>query len=334
MDFPAGTAVEDGDTIPVPGAKYLIDFNAETGEYAFSEVTIYETMGLIGDATPLNSWDVDVDMERSATDSSEWSLRIILNDGEAKFRANDTWEVNWGGNVFPTGVATLGAFVNIPITAGEYLISFNSFSGAYNFEKLVVYDTMGIVGNASPNESWDNDVYLNKSPDDENMWTLASIAVFNFDQGGQTDGGVKFRANSGWDKNWGAGDWPSGVGTQDGDNIPTVAGTYGVTFNDVTGEYAFGDPLTSTNELLKPSQITAYPNPATGALFVDFDEVQVSGKMNLNVYDMHGKLLLTNTQAASQHMKIDISTLPTGNYTLQITGENMIVGKRFTVIEK
>jgi hypothetical protein len=39
--------------------------------------------------------------------------------------------------------------------------------------------------------------------------------------------------------NWGSAIFPSGTGVQDGSNIPTLAGTYFVTFNSGTGEYSF-----------------------------------------------------------------------------------------------
>ena len=54
-----------------------------------------------------------------------------------------------------------------------------------------------------------------------------------------TDGAVKFRAQDDWAINWGATDFPSGVGTQNGDNIPVSAGTYTIKFNVKTGAYSF-----------------------------------------------------------------------------------------------
>ncbi len=332
-DFPEGTAAVDGDTIQIPAGKYLIELNTNTGAYSFQAVTIYETIGIIGTASPLSNWDEDVDMERSSTDSSVWTLRTDLNDGELKFRANNNWDVNWGGTDFPTGTGSLGSFTNIPITAGEYFITFNSFTLEYEFRELIVYDTVGIVGNASPTESWDIDTYLEKSAADENIWTLQSATIYDFDHNETADGGVKFRVNSAWDVNWGSADWPTGMGTQDGANIRTVAGTYGITLNSATGEYAFGDPLTSTEDLLKPSQIEVFPNPATNMLNIDFTDVQVKGTMTFQVFDMKGQLLMTREQAAAKQMQLNVSSLPTGNYTLQVLGENLIVGKRFAIVE-
>jgi hypothetical protein len=83
--------------------------------------------------------------------------------------------------------------------------------------------------------SWDVDVELTKDAADENLWKLASVDL--------VDGEIKFRAEHAWTVNWGSTDWPTGVGTQDGPNIPSSAGTYGVTLNSASGEYAFGDPI-------------------------------------------------------------------------------------------
>jgi hypothetical protein len=54
-----------------------------------------------------------------------------------------------------------------------------------------------------------------------------------------TDGVTKFRADDGWDVNWGASDFPGGIGAAGGPDIPTKGGTYFVTFNTGTGEYYF-----------------------------------------------------------------------------------------------
>ncbi len=54
-----------------------------------------------------------------------------------------------------------------------------------------------------------------------------------------TDTELKFAANGAWTVNWGGAAFPVGIGTQNGANIPVVAGTYDVIFNDILGEYYF-----------------------------------------------------------------------------------------------
>src|SRR4029078_2528840 len=130
--------------------------------------------------------------------------------GELKFRANHDWTVNWGSGDFPAGVGVQDG-PNIPVTAGEYNITFSSFTGAYNFQLLIIPNRVGLVGSGTPTASWDVDYFLTQDPNDENLWTYNSIDL---------NGDVKFRADSAWTVNWGSTDFPAGVGVQDGPNIP------------------------------------------------------------------------------------------------------------------
>ena len=50
---------------------------------------------------------------------------------------------------------------------------------------------------------------------------------------------LKFAADGAWSINWGAEAFPLGIGVGNGPNIPVVAGTYDVIFNDLLGEYYF-----------------------------------------------------------------------------------------------
>jgi hypothetical protein len=53
-------------------------------------------------------------------------------------------------------------------------------------------------------------------------------------------GEVKFRVNNNWRVNWGSSLFPEGIGMPNGADIPiSTAGTYIITFNDITGDYAF-----------------------------------------------------------------------------------------------
>jgi hypothetical protein len=320
-DFPTGTATEGGPEIPVTAGNWYVVFNTATGEYTFNINEIYETVGIIGSATP-GGWDTDTDMERSPTDSSLWTLRIVLIDGEAKFRANNTWDVNWGSGDFPSGIATRDG-ANIPITAGEYVVTFNSLTGAYDFRLLVVFDRIGLVGSGTPLMSWDVDFFLTQDPNDENIWYYPSITL---------DGDVKFRADSNWTVNWGAVDFPVGIGTQDGPNIPATAGTYGIVFNSATGEYSFEDPL-ATKDILNPSAVNVYPNPVTDDLQIDLSGVNMTGDIHLNVFDMNGKLVLSTVKPGNTHLELGVQTIQSGYYTLQISNDRYIIGKKFVIVK-
>lgn len=78
-------------------------------------------------------------------------------------------------------------------------------------------------------------------------------------------GPVKFRAGNSWTTNWGDSsvpNWKVGIGTQDGKNIPVVAGKYDVSFNVQTAAFVFSNPTVAPpNNFVKLSlQGTATTN--------------------------------------------------------------------------
>jgi len=107
---------------------------AEEADYAISldlsHPNLYtytcQRWGVIGDATP-GGWGSDTNMTWDAVNSV---LKVTLNltVGAFKFRANDDWAVNLGGNL--TGLTQDGA--NIPITvAGNYTITLDVSKAVY-----------------------------------------------------------------------------------------------------------------------------------------------------------------------------------------------------------
>jgi hypothetical protein len=106
---------------------YDISFNRITGAYNF--VLKIPLIGILGSA--LNGWNDDIDMQ--TTDGINYTLNNYhFNDGEVKFRQDDSWSVNWGNTDFPFGYGISGG-PNIPISNGDYNVSFNRFTGQYYF---------------------------------------------------------------------------------------------------------------------------------------------------------------------------------------------------------
>lgn len=100
----------------------------------FEVIADFASVGIIGSATP-GGWDSDTDMTRDSGNPAIWVINsIVLTNGEAKFRANDAWTVNWGGNTFPNGTGTQDG-PNIPVVAGTYKVTINITNGAYTFVK-------------------------------------------------------------------------------------------------------------------------------------------------------------------------------------------------------
>lgn len=122
---------------------------------------------------------------------------------------------------------------------GFYTISMNTATGEFSFTPYtgatpVVHSSMNMPSDYC---SWavDDPAFSmnNLNPTKENHdWVLRSV-TFEF------DGQLKFAADEGWTYNWGAEEFPYGIGVQNGLNIPVKAGTYDVFFNDLTGHYNF-----------------------------------------------------------------------------------------------
>jgi glycosidase len=234
-DFPSGVAALDGPNIPVPASNYNITFNSLTGEYSLVSTVSYATVGIIGSATP-GGWDASTAMQPTENDHHQWNITMLLEAGEAKFRADNAWDVNWGNTDYPNGVAYENG-PNVAIAnAGYYTVEFNSLTGAYNFIELAPteYATIGIIGSATAN-GWSASTPMTQDAVDSHIWTLTGI--------GLNTGEVKFRANDSWDVNWGALDFPAGTATQGGPNIPVPAASYNISFNDVTGAYTFEEVI-------------------------------------------------------------------------------------------
>jgi len=96
--------------------------------YDASAAVTYPTIGIVGSSTA-GGWDASTAMVKSSFDPHIWSLGVTsLNDGEMKFRANNAWDVSWGGKTPFVGVNTGD---NIPVAKSKYLIYFNDLDGSY-----------------------------------------------------------------------------------------------------------------------------------------------------------------------------------------------------------
>ena len=98
----------------------------------FTSVVVFsyaQTISIIGTFT---NWSTDVNM--SSIDNTNWTLTYTFTVTEQlKFRQNASWTVNWGNSGFPSGTGVQDG-PNIQVPAGEYNITFNSATGAYNFQ--------------------------------------------------------------------------------------------------------------------------------------------------------------------------------------------------------
>lgn len=96
---------------------------------------------------------------------------------------------------------------------------------------------------------WSYDCYMLRNHNDPDLWTVSIALTLASDLTDPPDYiiDMKFRENSMCDTNWGSLDFPSGIASQEGPNIPVILHNdvettiYDVTFNCRTGEYTFVD---------------------------------------------------------------------------------------------
>jgi hypothetical protein len=135
--YPSGYGTGGGPNIAIPtNGTYFVYFNDATGEYLFGPAAnkdAFAALGIIGSATD-GGWDSDTDLTKNPANPFKWSKIITITDGEAKFRADDDWAVNWGASAFPGGIGILNG-ANIAAGGGTYFITFNTLTGEYFFLK-------------------------------------------------------------------------------------------------------------------------------------------------------------------------------------------------------
>lgn len=110
-------------TVDTAGLSYTLEPIADPS-------TNYSNVSIIG--TVNGNFDVDTQLTKSTFDPHLWTGKsVTLKSGEFKFRANNAWDVNWGGDSEFFGTATMGGG-NIPLAAEWiYDVYFNDVSGSY-----------------------------------------------------------------------------------------------------------------------------------------------------------------------------------------------------------
>ena len=92
-DDASGTLAEGGDNIMVTPGFYYAEINLADLTYKLTPIT---TIGIVGPAQA-GGWGDDTDMTYNP-ETRAWEVTIDLAADEYKFRANDGWDINWGGS--------------------------------------------------------------------------------------------------------------------------------------------------------------------------------------------------------------------------------------------
>jgi hypothetical protein len=140
------------------------------------------------------------------------------------------------GDASTSGVLGGSGAICAPEADVYYTFTADFANNTYTWTKLAnqspaTYNKIGLIGDFN---SWGGDEELTQVT--PHNWMVSDFTV-------TSTGSVKFRANGGWDVNWGAAVDLStvnyGVGVSNGDNMTIAPGTYDVYFNDITGEFVF-----------------------------------------------------------------------------------------------
>ena len=112
-----GTLIDDGGSgnILVEPGFYMAVVNLAAMTYQLTPINV----GIIGPAQA-GGWDTDTDMTYNP-ETRAWEATLDLAADEIKFRANDGWDINWGGSA--DNLIQDGGNLKID-EAGTYFIQF------------------------------------------------------------------------------------------------------------------------------------------------------------------------------------------------------------------
>lgn len=123
---------EDNIIMTQPAGYYKVDIDLSEKKYELTPIT---TIGIIGDAT-VNGWSGDdIDMNyvpynKETKEGRYWEVKdITLKTGVIKFRANDGWAINWGGEL--DNLTSKGNPANIAVEEGTYDIKLYPWADGY-----------------------------------------------------------------------------------------------------------------------------------------------------------------------------------------------------------
>lgn len=204
----AGVLDPAGGNFNTPAGYYKINANPT----ALTYTAVATSWGVIGSATA-NGWSDETALTYNSG-LQTWRGGIHLTSGEFKFRANHSWDYNYGST---SGNSSLdGGGSNIPATVESdyYFVLDLSHPHAYTYQA----NRWGLIGDATPG-GWSDDTNLTWDETAQVMKITVALTV----------GSIKFRANDDWAINLGG---DLNALTQDGANISIAeAGTYIITLD-------------------------------------------------------------------------------------------------------
>lgn len=229
----------DGVQTPtISGAStYVITLDMNNLTYSLQSAateTWYLVGGCIGDGTwstgSVDNIGVSLYPMAATADGVVSYTGYFTTDGFKLIRDYDSWDNQWG---YSDGyVKNDGSSGNLWVDeAGYYTVTLDYRNDVLTIEAytgtVTEYSSMGVAGGFN---SWGFEAISNAT---------GSSHLWRYEISTDEDTELKFLTDSSWSVNWGASDFPSGVGVQNGSNIPVSAGSYVVIFNDIDGGYTF-----------------------------------------------------------------------------------------------
>jgi len=151
---------------------------------------IYVPGGYQGASGYTNDWspaDAPALHTVDGQDQYEGYVNMANANSEFKFTADQSWATNWGDNGGDGTLENGGA--NIKLAESGYY-KFNVDINALTYSTLKT--TWGVIGSATA-DGWNSDQDMTYDPD-QKVWTITTDL---------SAGEIKFRANNGWDLNYG-----------------------------------------------------------------------------------------------------------------------------------
>ena len=109
-----GTLAEQAGNLSADAGYYKVEVDLGALTYKLTPIT---TIGIVGPAQA-GGWDADTDMTYNK-ETGAWEATVELAADEMKFRANDGWDINWGGT--ENDLTQGGNNIKVA-TAGKYFI--------------------------------------------------------------------------------------------------------------------------------------------------------------------------------------------------------------------
>ena len=155
-------------------------------------------------------------------------ISAVSGNSELMLRTSDG--NNYCGGAYINGALKInGEEIAVSEPAGYYWIDYNTENKTATLKAIT---TIGVIGDATPGK-WDNDTDMTYNAD-EGCWEIKDIKL--------NDGNIKFRANDGWDINWGTNSAKSRFSldmSPKSGNFNVEAGTYDIKLNALCSGQAY-----------------------------------------------------------------------------------------------